>query len=1437
MNKRGILELVDISGIQNKSTNDKSAIQKKSKKDVAIVGISFRLPKSNNLEELWECLRNGIDCITDFPENRRKDIEAYLKSSHRSVNKEKFGKSSYLDEVAGFDAEIFRISPSEAEQMDPNQRLLLETAWNALEDAGYGGEALAGSKTGVYVGFRNDEIYSYKHILSSNVDKVNSNAIPGNLSSIIPSRISYVLNLRGPAMYVDTACSSSLVALHLACQGMSSGDCDSAIVAGIRINLIPVKDDANMLDIESNHGRTCAFDNDFHGTIWGEGVVAIYIKPLYLALEHGDHIYAVVKGSAINQDGASAGIAAPNALSQENVIVDAWKKAGIEPPNVSYIETHGTGTFLGDPIEINGIRRAFQHYTNEKQFCGIGSIKTNLGHTDGVSGLVSLLKVILSMKYHTLLPTIHFGTPNDQIDFESSPVYINTRLRKWEPKNGKMIAGISAFGMSGTNCHIILEEPPKDEVQECEEKGTAYLLCVSAKGEQGIIKLINSYKDCLIQNDNLSVKDCCYNTQVGRGHYRNRLCIVCGSKKELVEKLDHLCVKGLEETEDVFYGSVRIVNDNVTAAKGEIRQSQQRILTNTANHMIRELIASKERAKDKMRSIAKLYCKGAKVDWKLLYHKDLKVFHKSLPAYPFEHKRYWIDYGEGQALSDQRVQSSNAMKRMIHSYNRDWIAVNQIEMPISESEQGYVLLGGLHMGNTEQVFMEKYQVKVIRVMVGNEFCRHNPYLYDISASLQDIQLLLNYLEAKKHLKFIVMLDEILHDENGKTDCYIELILNLGKTLMEYQLMHKIELFFIVKNSNLVIGDEMVLSTEGILAESVARILSGKRGELLCKVIDIDNETNFEDIMKEVNYKTDVLLVCYRHGLRYEECIREAEINECQDTITGNGIYIIAMRKLSRFEYAFAQSILKKDKAFVIFITEDEKEEKAKWLRECSGANKNRVEFLSYQTLKYEFLSKIPKGGKEKMHHVKGVYYRICDAGSGSISDVSVNQVNACMRDELVFAENLSNIFDQNSLDFFLTVSNDDCILVKSGEILQSYTSNYLNWIIRDRVRKNKKGCSLHLSETLSMFAGKRLEISEIEEEVEFLLNHIVKQNGKTLILHSRFDNDLRFYQGNLIGENLKKWKEFIKIIGKEKEELDKYDIMVATAFSDSTGMSEINFHDTFYELGVDSIVAARLFGRLYELVKAEKKEIDLTEYFQYTTAYDIANRLREELENNNQWDTACESELLEKEQGFSVRRKIGLLHSNCYAITAGDESIIIDPSVVMDKIIELGEEKELNVKYLCVTHAHVDHVYAFPLLRKKTDAAVVIHGSEINLLNNDKENFTNILGNTFQIKCEIRENDLIVKGEEKFNLNNISVDIIYLGEHTEGSIGFLVKNSLFTGDAILTQEDAYRLLVEKEYGKQVRKCMQRQGIRETALTIYPGHGEKFEISLTEIEKK
>lgn len=424
---------------------------------IAVVGLGCRLPGGvNNPKQLWDFLLAGGDAIRQVPEDRWEQFTEPTASAAAVVQKlNRWG--GYLDDVTGFDAEFFGISPREAELMDPQQRMLLEVAWEALDDAGITPASLRGSATGVFVGMSGNE---YSHLTTKNLEKVDAYVSTGAAFSIASNRLSYLLDLRGPSMTVDTACSSSLVAMHQAANSIASGEIGTAIVGGVNLVLTPaITFTFDQAGAMAPDGRIKAFSEDANGMVRAEGCGVVVLKRLGDARRDGNHVLAVLRGSAVNQDGRSNGITAPNPAAQEALLRTVYQRAGIAPTDVDYVEAHGTGTPLGDPIEAGALGSVLGGEARDaSQPLLLGSAKTNFGHMEAAAGIVGFMKLVLSLYHDAIPPSLHYSGPSPQIRFDEDHLEVVTAARPWPRYSGLARGGVSAFGFGGTNVHVILEE-------------------------------------------------------------------------------------------------------------------------------------------------------------------------------------------------------------------------------------------------------------------------------------------------------------------------------------------------------------------------------------------------------------------------------------------------------------------------------------------------------------------------------------------------------------------------------------------------------------------------------------------------------------------------------------------------------------------------------------------------------------------------------------------------------------------------------------------------------------------------------------------------------------------------------------------------------------------------------------------------------------------
>jgi 8-amino-7-oxononanoate synthase len=502
------------------------------KEPIAVVGIGCRLPGANNPQEFWKLLHDNVDAITEVPASRW-DLDAFYDPDLTQPHKMSTRWGGFLQNIDQFDPTFFGITPREANSIDPQQRLILEVAWEALEDAGQIPQQLSGSKTGVFIGISS-------HDYSSLVTSDDPYALTGNVNCIAANRISYVFNFRGPSLAVDTACSSSLVAVHLACQSLWNGESMLALAGGVQVILsADLSVSFSKAGLMAPDGRCKPFDAKANGYVRSEGAGVVLLKPLSQAQKDGDPIYSVILGTAVNQDGRSNGLSAPNPEAQEAVVREAYDRAGVSPGQVQYVEAHGTGTKLGDPMELKALGAVLSDGRVEGDRCAVGSVKANLGHSETAAGITGFIKVALALKHQQIPASLHFQDPNPYIDFDGLQLRVQQTLEPWPYRQGAAIAGINSFGFGGTNAHVVLQEAPSQTARfKCSTvQRPWHALTLSAKSEPALRELSARYHTLLAQNPMLSLADVCHCANLRRSQFKHRLVAIGSSSTEIQTQL------------------------------------------------------------------------------------------------------------------------------------------------------------------------------------------------------------------------------------------------------------------------------------------------------------------------------------------------------------------------------------------------------------------------------------------------------------------------------------------------------------------------------------------------------------------------------------------------------------------------------------------------------------------------------------------------------------------------------------------------------------------------------------------------------------------------------------------------------------------------------------------------------------------------------------
>jgi acyl transferase domain-containing protein len=606
------------------------AVERAQHEPIAIVGMGCRFPGgADTPAQFWQLMQQRIDAITEIPGDRW-DVNAHYSPDPTAAGKMYTRHGGFVPHPYDFDAQFFRIAPREALSLDPQQRLLLEVGWETLEHAGLAPDSLTGTLTGVFVGICS--IDYWHRLLAQHASEIDAYLTTGNTHSVAAGRLSYLLGLTGPSLAIDTACSSSLVAVHLACQSLRQHECDIALAGGVNRILSPAASinfcQAKMLSAD---GRCRSFAANATGFVRAEGCGMVALKRLSDAEREGDRIWAVILGSATNHDGRTSGLTVPNGPAQQAVIRQALKNSRTDPSQVSYIETHGTGTALGDPIEVGALEAVFAQGRGASNALVLGAVKTNIGHLEAASGIAGLIKTVLALQHDEIPANLYAESLNPHIDWQSLPFKVPTHPVFWPSGHRQRVAGVSAFGFNGTNAHVVVGEGSRQRVDEPISAGAdsnqsqarLNLLVLSARTENALQQLIQRYIACFSDHSYRSLDDVCFTASKGRSHFNYRLAAIASSLTELREKL--VAVEAGQLHPDVQRGRVQ--------PGGTLGHSTQLLDVNQSGRADRDML---------LRLTAQRYVNGEPIHWDELYPSG-KYRKVVLPTYAFQRQRYAIE--------------------------------------------------------------------------------------------------------------------------------------------------------------------------------------------------------------------------------------------------------------------------------------------------------------------------------------------------------------------------------------------------------------------------------------------------------------------------------------------------------------------------------------------------------------------------------------------------------------------------------------------------------------------------------------------------------------------------------------------------------------------------------------------------------------------------
>lgn len=1229
----------------NTMLDEKKREEFSNNRDIAIIGINVVFPMALRKEEFWKNLCENVDSIRPISQERLRDLVDGKKQKGTDL------KGAFLDRIDGFDSDFFQIAPNEAKMIEPQQRILLEVAWNAVLDAGYGKDEIDGTRTGVFVGAGSSD---YMNTLSD----IESSAIVGNLRSAIAGRISYVMNLKGPSEVIDTACSSSLIAIHHATLSLLTGESELALAGGINVYTDMINQNVFHMGIASPSGKARTFDASSDGTSGGEGAGIVVLKTLQQAQKDGDHIYAVIKGSAVGNDGRTNGITAPSAQSQSRVIEQAWKSSGVDPESISYIEAHGTGTKLGDAIELEGITEAFRLYTDKKQFCGIGSVKTNIGHLDAAAGIAGFVKTALALYYKRLPKSLNFRRPNPEICMEKSPVYLIRELTEWKPVHGIRRAGISGFGLSGTNCHIILEEYIEEEMHE--EK-TRELFTLSAKTEQALKEYILQFIS-FVHSTEVPLQNICYTVNKSRSQDPYRIAIYTDSKEQLAEKLK-ICLlndtRMLTDTleSDGIYTGREVQDKNVVSI---------------------ETIGEQD--------LALAYCNGALINWNQLY-RNRKVRRVSLPLYPFQNKRFW---GSKQKDVHTLIEQEKGISAHVKNdllYDIGWVR-KEMDMKVRENINTVILFQESSF-YSEQLIAElkKLEICVIRVFMGEVFKKLAVDVYVINAgNSEDYERLLDALEEDG-----ICCEHILHTWTLTHKPYEVEYQNVSTYLKQgvYSIFFFIKALEqksqtlltlgIVTNYAQVVGEEDKISPDKSALMGMLKVISQEYPKCRCFGVEIPSEAfeehNVNYVLDELFYNQRDVVVVYREKRYIQEMKRfSKETYERQDiSIQERGVYVI-IGGAGGLGIELCKYLGIQWNVTLIIINRYNLEPKENWLTyleknngedsyirairsfieiESSGSS---VYYYSGDITDYNSMQKIFTEIQENFTTINGVFH--CAAAKGSISqrlnEQSEERFTQVLSPKIQGSLVLDSILESLPLDFLVLYSSLASFWGGASGCDYTAANCFMDAYSIQRNARGRKTLAVNWYAWKGLTGPDCIGYMEPSEAIACLVDILPLKMNQIII--GEFDKKilkewkplLKIQLSNDLFTDSKKEDTLpssekltlfeVKLKGNEAGNYSWLEKKIANIWGLVLGYEEINIYDNFFDIGGDSI----LILKLLKLVKEQiDNEIEVADLFSYCTIADLADFIEDRNRQEEENEKPLPEEINDEDKGLmELLRKV-----------------------------------------------------------------------------------------------------------------------------------------------------------------------------------------------------
>ncbi|KWX72328.1 non-ribosomal peptide synthetase [Paenibacillus jilunlii] len=1229
------------------------------RQDIAVIGIACRVPGANTPGQFWGNLLGQVNSIGAFPEERLQDLAPFIPELEELLAQSNH-QAGYLEQIAHFDHPFFRIGGKEAMAMEPYQRLFMETAYHAIEDAGYGGDALKHSNTGVFVGLETAYQSHYRALL----EHEDISSLTGSLVGLLANRISYFLDLRGPALVVNTACSSGLVALHQACLALANKECETALVGGVNLMVIP-QATGKLNDLETSHGKVKAFDKDANGTIWSEGITALLVKPLEKAMRDRDPVYAVIKASGVNADGASNGLTAPNPEAETGLFIRTWEKAKIDPLSISYVEAHGTGTLLGDSIELQAINDAFKKYTDTPHICGIGSVKTNIGHTVAASGLASLLKVILSLQHKKIPPSLNYQSPNPFIDAEHSAIYVNTEVKDWERRDTLLRAGVNSFGFSGTNCHVVVEEAPEMNHQAGEGSSPFHFLTMSAGSTQGLARLIQAYYAFLQDNDQLDLEDLCYTANTGRGQAESRAAFVFATKEELMKQLANADLsRNRISGENGIYISGNIQPVDTSAAADEFEMNRQNL-------------------KLTYEKLAERYVCGLSVDWAALYPQKRQKL--NLPGYPFEKIKLWpaAAVKSGSALEKQpdihdtaNPREETPQSRLYH--NIEWLPVNKEPSPPLHTNEEVVLVltDSTDWGQALAGEISRHTPHVIHARLAAAYKRESPALYSLAATEADFCQLMKDTGTMKISKILLA--------TGMDDCDIgsssELEERLTRTLYALlyltkawvkQEMNRTELIVAGKNGQRVLPSDQRIYPYFASLYGMGKVIREEYSGLRCRCIDYDESATVRELAEEVFRQSEYYQIAIREGRKYYPQLTPVDLDAIDNSTTGikeQGVYVIT-GGTGGIGLQLAQHIALQHQVKLVFISRSrlpvretwdeliqsaqEPDERVALIRSLKHLESNGSQLYTYSAdvAELDELSPVISRITRQLGKIDGIIHAAGLPGSGLLIEKDGPAFAASVAAKIKGTHHLHLLTRDNPPDFLLLFSSIASVV--GGIYLGDYVAgnSYLDafsGLQTERTRIISINWTTWTNTGMAKNTGGSLDVafrSILPRHALHAFDQILGKKINNIVVGSiQFNNDL-FWNRPLPVELAPAIRAQIKypeaeidvrLTGRADQSYTEIEQQIARIWGNLFQTPNIDIQDNFYELGGTSIMGIKMANRINEQYRVA---MTIQDVFTHLTVASLGNLVEHKL------GTKTEAAAVNKQEVEYAKTSMPLSHA------------------------------------------------------------------------------------------------------------------------------------------------------------------------------------------------